>query len=180
MNWILTHTGKRFDLFEPDVDMIDPRDIAHSLAHLCRFNGHTREFYSVAQHSCLVADLVPAEHKLAALLHDATEAYLGDMTRPLKEWMPHYRGFEDVIWERVCERFGLGIDLPYTVHQADLIALTTERRDLMPPDPAPWDFLVGIEPAPERIRPWSPTEARLTYHQRLMDQLAIEHRRKAA
>ncbi len=180
MNWILTHTGKRFDLFEPDVDMIDPRDIAHSLAHLCRFNGHTREFYSVAQHSCLVADLVPAEHKLAALLHDATEAYLGDMTRPLKEWMPYYRGFEDVIWGRICERFGLEIGLPASVHQADLIALTTERRDLMPPDPDPWDFLVGIEPAPERIRPWSPTEARLAYHQRLMDQLAIEHRRKAA
>lgn len=180
MNWILTHTGKRFDLFEPDVAMIDPRDIAHSLAHLCRFNGHTRGFYSVAQHSCLVADLVPAEHKLAALLHDATEAYLGDMTRPLKEWMPYYRGFEDVIWGRVCERFGLGVDLPPTVHQADLIALATERRDLMPPDPATWDCLVGIEPAPERIRPWPPTEARLTYHQRLMDQLAIEHRRKAA
>ncbi|WP_411386959.1 phosphohydrolase [Pseudomonas sp. MPB03] len=180
MNWIFTHTGKRFDLFEPDADMIDPRDIAHSLAHLCRFNGHTREFYSVAQHSCLVADLVPAEHKLAALLHDATEAYLGDMTRPLKEWMPYYRGFEDVIWGRVCERFGLEIDLPSSVHQADLIALATERRDLIPPDPATWDCLVGIEPAPERIRPWSPTEARLTYHQRLMDQLAIEHRRKAA
>lgn len=180
MNWILTQTGKRFDLFEPDADMIDPRDIAHSLAHLCRFNGHTREFYSVAQHSCLVADLVPAEHKLAALLHDATEAYLGDMTRPLKEWMPYYRGFEDVIWGRVCERFGLGIDLPATVLKADLIALATERRDLMPPDPATWDCLVGIEPARERIRPWSPTEARLNYHQRLMDQIAIEHRRKAA
>lgn len=102
------------------------------------------------------------------------------MTRPLKEWMPYYRGFEDVIWGRVCERFGLEIDLPSSVHQADLIALATERRDLIPPDPATWDCLVGIEPAPERIRPWSPTEARLTYHQRLMDQLAIEHRRKAA
>lgn len=180
MNWILTHTGKRFDLFEPDVDMIDPRDIAHSLAHLCRFNGHTREFYSVAQHSCIVAELVPEEHKLAALLHDATEAYLGDMTRPLKQWMPDYRGFEDIVWANVCERFDLALDLPATVHQADLIALATERRDLMPPDPDPWDFLVGIEPESQRIRPWSPTEARLTYHQRLMDQLAIEHRRKAA
>ncbi|WNZ80277.1 phosphohydrolase [Pseudomonas sp. P105] len=179
MNWILTHTGKRFDLFEPDADMIDPRDIAHSLAHLCRFNGHTREFYSVAQHSCLVADLVPTEHKLAALLHDATEAYLGDMTRPLKEWMPYYRGFEDVIRGRVCERFGLEIVLPASVRQADLIALATERRDLMPPDPATWDCLAGVEPAAERIRPWPPTEARLTYHQRLMDQLAIEHWRRA-
>lgn len=180
MNWILTSTGKRCDLFEPDADMIDPRDISHALAHLCRFNGHTREFYSVAQHSCIVAELVPEEHKLAALLHDATEAYLGDMTRSLKQWMPDYRGFEDVIWMRVCERFDLALDLPASVHHADLIALATERRDLMPTDPAIWDCLVGIEPMVETIRPWPAAEARNTYHQRLMDQLAIEHRRKAA
>ena len=180
MNCILTHTGKRFDLYEPVADMIDPRDISHSLAHLCRFNCHTREFYSVAQHSCIVAELVPEEHKLSALLHDATEAYLGDITRPLKQWMPDYRGFEDVIWMRVCERFDLALDLPANVHQADLIALATERRDLMPTDPAIWDCLVGIEPTVEIIRPWHAAEARITYHQRLMDQLAIEHRRKAA
>jgi hypothetical protein len=180
MNRILTSIGKYFDLFEPQADMIDPRDISHALAHLCRFNGHTREFYSVAQHSCIVAELVPEEHKLAALLHDATEAYLGDITRPLKQWMPDYRGFEDVIWMRVCERFDLALDLPACVHRADLIALATERRDLMPTDPAIWDCLVGIEPMAETIRPWPAAEARLTYHQRLMDQLAIENRRKAA
>ncbi|MGE1153683.1 phosphohydrolase [Pseudomonas kitaguniensis] len=180
MNFILTFTGKHFNLYEPDADIIDPRDISHSLAHLCRFNGHTREFYSVAQHSCIVAELVPEEHKLAALLHDATEAYLGDMTRPLKQWMPDYRGFEDVVWGRVCERFDLPFDLPACIHQADLIALATERRDLMPTDPAIWDCLVGIEPMVETIRPWPAAEARNTYHQRLMDQLAIEHRRKAA
>lgn len=180
MNWILTSTGKRFDLFEPDADMIDPRDISHSLAHLCRFNGHTREFYSVAQHSCIVAELVPEEHKLAALLHDATEAYLGDVTKPLKQWMPDYRGFERVIWQRVCERFDLTLDLPTCVHQADLVALATERRDLMPTESAIWDCLVGIAPMTGTIRPWPAAEARLTYHQRLMDQLAIEHRRKAA
>lgn len=180
MNWILTSTGKRFDLFKVDADMIDPRDISHSLAHLCRFNGHTREFYSVAQHSCIVAELVPEKYKLAALLHDATEAYLGDMTRPLKQWMPYYRGVEDTLWERVSERFDLALELPACVHHADLIALATERRDLMPTDPATWDCLVGVEPMVEIIRPWSAAEARTTYHQRLMDQLAIENRRKAA
>lgn len=180
MNWILTFTGKRFDLFEPDADMIDPRDISHALAHLCRFNGHTRELYSVAQHSCIVADLVPQEHKLAALLHDAAEAYLGDMTRPLKQWMPDYRRFEDVVWATVCEHFDLDPDLPDCVHQADMIALATERRDLMPTDTAIWDCLADMEPMVETIRPWPAAEARLTYHQRLMDQLAIEHRRKAA
>ena len=180
MNWILTSTGKHFDLFEPQTDMIDPRDISHALAHLCRFNGHTREFYSVAQHSCIVAELVPEEHKLVALLHDAPEAYLGDMTRPLKQWIPAYQGFEDVVWQRVCERFGLALELPSCIHQADLIALATERRDLMPTDPAIWDCLADIHPMVEIIRPWPAAEARLTYHQRLMDQLAIGHRRKAA
>jgi hypothetical protein len=180
MSQILTVTGKRFDLFESDADMIDPRDISHSLANLCRFNGHTREFYSVAQHSFIVAELIPEEHKLAALLHDATEAYLGDMIRPLKQWMSAYQDFEYLIWWRVCERFDIAPELPDCIHQADMIALATERRDLMPTDPAIWDCLVGIEPMVETIRPWTATEARLTFHQRLMDQLAIEHRRKAA
>ena len=180
MNYILTHTGKHFDLLESNADMIDPRDISHALAHLCRFNGHTREFYSVAQHSCIVAELVPEEHKLAALLHDAPEAYLGDMTRPLKQWIGSYQYFEDCIWQSVCMRFDIFPELPTCIHQADMIALATERRDLMPTDPAIWDCLVGIEPMVETIRPWSAAEARNTYHQRLMDQLAIEHRRKAA
>lgn len=80
---------------------------------------------------------------------------------------------------RVCERFDLALELPASVHRADLIALATERRDVMPTDPDIWDCLVGIEPMVETIRPWPAAEARLTYHQRLMDQLAIEHRRKA-
>jgi len=180
MTQILTATGKRFDLYEPDVDLIDPRDISHSLSNLCRFNGHTRDFYSVAQHCCIVADLVPEEDKLAALLHDSTEAFVGDMVRPLKEWMHAFQDVEHWIWECICTRFNLDLTLPASVHHADLVALATERRDLMPSDPTTWDCLFGIEPAPERIRPCSPTEARLTYHQRLMDQLAIEHRRKAA
>lgn len=84
------------------------------------------------------------------------------------------------MWGRICERFDLALDLPACIHQADLIALATERRDLMPTDPAIWDCLVGIEPMVKTIRPWPAAEARNTYHQRLMDQLAIEHRRKAA
>ncbi|NKI46368.1 phosphohydrolase [Pseudomonas fluorescens] len=180
MNLILTHTGKHFDLLEPNVDMIDPRDISHALAHLCSFNGHTREFYSVAQHSCTVAELVPEEHKLAALLHNAPEAYLGAMTRPLKQWMHTYHVLEEAVWQHVCKRFDIATALPSCIHLANLIALATERRDLMPSDPAIWDCLVGIEPMVETIRPWPAAEARNTYHQRLMDQLAIEHRRKAA
>ncbi|WP_162094736.1 phosphohydrolase [Pseudomonas chlororaphis] len=178
MSGILTYTGKRFDPWSPAANLIEPRDITHSLALLCRFNGHTREFYSVAQHSCMVADLVPDEDKLAALLHAATETYLGNTGRPLKERV--HVDAEDWIWHCICTRFNLDRKLPVTVRHADLVALATERRDLMPTDPAIWDCLVGIEPMVEIIRPWSAAEARTTYHQRLMDQLAIENRRKAA
>jgi hypothetical protein len=94
--------------------------------------------------------LVPEEHKLAALLHDAPEAYLGDMTKPLKQWIHAYQDFEDWVWQRVCQRFDIVAELPACVHQADLIALATERRDLMPTDLAIWDCLVGIEPPEPR------------------------------
>jgi len=178
MSQLLTVTGRRFDPWEPDADLIDPRDITHALAHLCRFNGHTREYYSVAQHSCMVADLVPEKDKLAALLHDAAEAYLGNTGRPLRERV--HVDAEDWIWERICTCFNIDCKLPATVRHADLVALATERRDLMPADPAVWDCLIGIEPTAETISPWTATEVRLTFHQRLMDQLATEHRRKAA
>ena len=73
--WIITASGKRFYLRRPTPADIDAGDVAHALAHICRFNGHTREFYSVAQHSILVSRLLPDELKLAGLLHDAAEAY---------------------------------------------------------------------------------------------------------
>jgi len=176
MTWILTHSGKRFDLFEPTPAMIDPRDISHALAHCCRFNGHVDQHYSVAQHSYLVADLVPAQDKLAGLLHDATEAYVGDMVRPLKEQMPAFREVEERIWLAICERFALDEELPASVKHADLQALATERRDLMPDDPAEWQCLRGIQPLAARIKPWTIDEARTFYHYRLMDLLSITHR----
>ncbi|EOF7307139.1 phosphohydrolase [Pseudomonas aeruginosa] len=176
MTWILTYTGKRFDLFEPKPEMIDPRDISHALAHCCRFNGHVSQHYSVAQHSYLVADLVPSTDCLSALLHDATESYVGDMVRPLKKQIHAYREVEDHIWEAICTRFDLDKELPESVKHADLVALATERRDLMPADPAEWACLNGIQPLAARIKPWSIEEASTRFHYRLMDLLSITHR----
>lgn len=176
---ILTFLGKDFDLYTPDLEQIDPRDIAHALANICRFGGHTRKFYSVAQHSCIVADLVPDEHKLAALLHDASEAYCGDMVSPLKLAMPDYREIERRLWLGVCERFQIDPALPPCVFDADMIALATERRDLMPTTNTAWLCLIGVEPMPAVIRPWNQVRARDEYFQRLMDQLGVENRRKA-
>jgi hypothetical protein len=178
MSWILTHSGRQFDLARPTAAMISPHDIAHALANLCRFNGHTRTHYSVAQHSLLVASLVPAKHQLVALLHDATEAYVGDMTRPLKALLPSYRVAEETVWKAVCDRFNIDPVLPECVVRADLVALATERRDLMPHHPGDWECLHGIPPMPEAINPLSAPEASMKFFSRLMDLMQGDHRRR--
>lgn len=179
MSKILTSTGKRFELFKPDTIMIDPNDISHALAHLCHFDGQAREFYSVAQHSCLVATMVPEEHRLAALLYAAADAYVLLSDEHPKLFMFVHQHFEELIWQRICERFDLPLEPPDCVHQASVVAMVTEHRDLMPTDSAFYDCLDGIEPSAETIHPCTPNEALHMYHRRLMDQLAIEHRRKA-
>lgn len=189
MTWILTRSGRKFDLANPTADMVDPADIAHSLSMQCRFNGHTSSFYSVAQHCYLVADLVPAEHQLHALLHDATEAYVGDLVRPLKEGMRNWANYhglacaydvaEQQVWEAICERFDLDPRLPASVKHADLVALATEKRDLMPQHQEPWPCLDGITPAPDRIHSWTPATAAIHYQARLMNLLSTTHRARA-
>jgi 5'-deoxynucleotidase YfbR-like HD superfamily hydrolase len=180
MTWILTQSGQQFDLLRPTAAMIKPADIAHALSRLCRFNGHTRAHYSVAQHSLIVASLVPAEHQLVALLHDATEAYIGDMTRPLKAVMPEYQYVEHQIWLAVCDRFDIQIDLPACVKQADMVALATERRDLMPEHQGEWDCLRGIEPMAGAIAPLPPEYASAAFFSRLMELMQSNHRRRHA
>ncbi|TLX65102.1 phosphohydrolase [Stutzerimonas nosocomialis] len=177
MSWILTYSGVRFDLRMPTAAMIRPIDIAHALSHVARFNGHTAVHYSVAQHSLLVCDLVqdPAL-KLQALLHDATEAYVGDMVRPLKEVLPEYRQVEARIWQAVCEHFGLEEQLAPEVKHADLVALATERRDLMPADPVEWPCLQGIEPHPEKLLALPSWTIRDRYFQRLLELMHTTHR----
>ena len=189
MTWILTRSGRKFDLVRPTAAMVDPADIAHSLSMQCRFNGHTNQFYSVAQHCLLVADLVPVEHQLAALLHDATEAYVGDMVRPLKEGMRHYaeaygarcpyEEAEERVWHAICARFSLDHDLPASVKHADLVALATEKRDLMPEHPEHWPCLDGITPHPDVISAMQPSYAVIHYHQRLLQLMTTTHRGRA-
>lgn len=152
MTWILTRTGRRFDLLDPQPEQINPIDIASALANLALFNGHTWPLYSVAQHSLLVAEMVPREHKPAALLHDATSAYLGNLINTAKQ-LPELKSvfvIERKIWTVICERFRLDSELPNCVKQAELTALATERRDLMPACPD-LEYLEGIEPLPRRI-----------------------------
>jgi 5'-deoxynucleotidase YfbR-like HD superfamily hydrolase len=170
MSWIQTHSGKRFDLLEPRADQVDIVDIAHSLANLCRFNGHVRQFYSVAQHSYFVSRIVGPEYALCGLLHDATEAYVGDMTRPLKSVMPRFKEVEDRIWLAIAERFGLPREIPPAVKHADNIALVTERRDLLKPSGMRWDEgLEAVPPRPDHIRALDPGPARHAFINRFAE-----------
>ncbi|MGE6320589.1 phosphohydrolase [Pseudomonas oryzihabitans] len=163
--WIVTSTGVRFELLAPTVEMIHLEDIAHALSNVCRFGGHTRVHYSVAQHSVLASHLVPPADALYALLHDATEAYIGDMVSPLKQVIPQFRQVEDRLWSVICEYFELPQQMPASVKRADLMMLAREREDLLPAG-EPWALLEGVELPSEPIQPWEQRRAEIEFTHR--------------
>lgn len=148
--------GGFFDLLNPESSDFGIEDIAHGLAHLCRFTGHTRTFYSVAQHSVMVSLLVPRPLALAGLLHDAHEAFVGDMATPLKNLLPGYREIELRTEKAVRARFGLPGVLGAEVKRADLVMLATERRDLMADNGVNWAILDGVTPLSKSLTAASP------------------------
>jgi len=129
-------SGLPFFPDDPRGDEIEIWDIANSLAKLCRYNGHTRLFCSVAEHSVLVSLILremgaPVEVQMQGLLHDATEAYCGDMIRPLKLLIDLFNLKERIIWRAVAQRFNLPIRLDSRVKIADNEAVVIERRDIL-------------------------------------------------
>lgn len=157
---IKTAAGRYFDLLQPHGSPIDIDEIAHALSQICRFTGHTRTHYSVAQHSVLVSYVVADEYALAALMHDAAEALVGDVSSPLKRELPRYkdieRNVEHALWVRFnLEQLRWDGDARRAIKQADLVLLKTEQRDLMPRDDVVWSHLEGVEPLPWSIEPWS-------------------------
>jgi len=106
-NFIMTNSHKKFYYENIDANSIDIMDIAHALSNICRFGGHVDSFYSVAQHSVIVSELVPQEYKLAALLHDASEAYLSDIVTPAKRILDDYKSLEAIITCSIDSRFGV-------------------------------------------------------------------------
>ncbi len=116
---IQTYTGLVFDLNHITQGSISIIDIAHALSMQVRWGGHLPQFYSVAEHSMRVASIVPPRYKLAALLHDASEAYLGDLPGPFKKLMPTYQAYEKKIMVAVANKYGFEFPLPAEVKAAD-------------------------------------------------------------
>jgi hypothetical protein len=151
--------------FDPDPEQLDAGDIARALANQCRFGGHSRVYYSVAQHSVIVSELVEqrggdVEDAFAALMHDASEAYLGDMPHPLKHRSPlgaAFREAEDHLERAIRERFRIRPDVP-EIKPVDRALLATERRAFSAED-WHWPELEGVEPLDLELTAWTPDDA---------------------
>lgn len=154
--WMQTYTGRQFWPLDPRPEEIFIEDIAHALSMQCRYAGHCKKFYSVAEHSVILAEYVPAPFKLWALLHDASEAYLTDIPRPLKGDLAGYRALEDRVMLAVCQRFGLSDDMPSIVAEADDRIIGDERSNLS----NPWvEWTYSPKPLGVRLHHWSPEMA---------------------
>lgn len=168
-DWMQTFTGRRFYPLSPRPEDVDPVDIAHALSLLCRYGGHVDRFYSVAEHCVLMSRAVAPEHALWALLHDATEAYVVDVPRPLKRSLPGYKDIESVVMVAIVERFGLpSVFMPDQVHDADNRILLTERNALMSASSEPW-VMEHLGPLDVEIHAWPPAEAERQYTARLIE-----------
>ncbi|QCO18881.1 phosphohydrolase (plasmid) [Azospirillum brasilense] len=160
-DWMQTATGRQFWPLDPRPSEVYIEDIAHSLAHQCRYAGHCLSFYSAAQHSVIVSDALPPEFALWGLLHDASEAYLVDVPRPVKPFLPGYKDAEAAVMRAVCVRFGLTLEMPKTVKVADERALADEKHQLMAPSVVPW--ALRYPPLGVRIDPLPPEAAKALF-----------------
>lgn len=168
-DWMQTYTGRAFWPLDPRPEEVFLIDVAHSLSMQCRFAGHCLRFYSVAEHSVLMTRkvienttgmLLAETIRQAAqtfLLHDGPEAYLIDLPRPVKRFIPDYKVAEDRVWQAVRTRFGLALDLPVSLKSYDNSILIDEMQQNMAPPPMDWDL--SGEPLGVTLQFWTPEQA---------------------
>src|SRR5690606_7876594 len=124
-----TYTGRLIDFRGIRTEDIDIRDIAHGLAHITRFGGQAKNHITVGEHSLLVASLVPPPYRFTALMHDAAEAYLGDIPKPLKNLLPDYRRIEEMLMRVISEKYRFSYPLPPVIKEADMKAIRQEWKE---------------------------------------------------
>lgn len=151
MSWVQTWSGQKIFVLEPKAEAIKPRDIAHALSRICRFGGHVPQFYSVAEHCIIMSRVCEPEIALHCLLHDAAEAYLGDLIMPVKAEFEGIDVMEENLLITIYEALGLAWPSAAVwdrVKYWDLRMLATEKaKMLLPLDD--WPVLKGVEPSEE-------------------------------
>lgn len=163
-NWIQTFSGQMFWPMDPRPEEIFTHDIAHALSLICRYAGHCREFYSVAQHSVIGTHLVPRHLALDFLFHDGSEAYISDLPKPVKVHIPEYQEIEKTIEKCIGERYNLKYPHPKEIKDMDWTLLATEARDLMEIPRMAWFIPEGIRALDYVIKPWKPSKAESLFH----------------
>lgn len=162
---IMLRSGSQFDFLDPWSSEFTIDDIAHGLSLICRYAGQCDRFYSVAEHSLLVSDTVP-RFAYAALMHDAAEAFIGDVTRPLKQLLPAYKEIERNVESAIFQRFAVPHPLPEAVKEADLRVLAAEQNQIMPYGTNHWAAHEGVSLAPITIKSLTPQEAKRQFLER--------------
>jgi 5'-deoxynucleotidase YfbR-like HD superfamily hydrolase len=165
-DWICTRTGIRFYPFDPREDEISIVDIAHHLSMICRFGGACAELFTVAQHSVMGSLAIEPAFAMEFLLHDAAEAYICDIPRPIKRHPDFARVYDPVeskIDRLIRRKFNLPETMSPDVKRMDNVMLATEKRDLMNATSQQWHAGDGFklpDPLLARIIPWEPRYAR--------------------
>jgi uncharacterized protein len=160
-DWMQTATGRQFWPLDPRADEVFIEDIAHALSLLCRYGGHCLRFYSVAEHCVLLANTAPLGLARAALLHDASEAYLSDVIRPVKRHLGNYIEIEQSIERVIADRFALEWPTPPFVKRMDDAILADECAQAMTKPPADW--CLPQPPLGVTLQFWSPERAKVEF-----------------
>ena len=157
--------GNFFNLLQPEESEYDIDLVATALSNLCRYTGHVTRFYSVAEHSVLVSQIVPQKYALEGLLHDASEAFVGDVSSPLKKLLPEYQRIENNIQEDVAKRFNLHYPFPEEIHKADKQLYWSERKTIAPSVDSFWhkEFRASRKVEPQG---WTPRIAKKKFLER--------------
>lgn len=162
-DYIQTYSGHQFWPLDPAVDEVFIEDIAHALSMTCRYCGHCLRFYSVAEHCVLMARYIEQPYKLWALLHDASEAYIADVSRPVKKDLCGYQRIEANLMYVILKRYGLDQGMPVRVKEVDNSMLLVERRQNM--RDTPWDWKIEAASIDVRLQFWTPEKAKFEFLQ---------------